>query len=245
MHKVRRTFIVSASFLFVLLAARASAAQQYFKTLVDFDVINGASPYNASVVQGLDGTTQYGGGVGTEDCGGGCGIVFKIAPTGALATLYHFCVLSGCADGYRPYAGLIQATDGNLYGTTLHGGTAGCNEGTVFKINSTGTLTTLHSFCLSDGRNPSAALVQATDGNFYGTTPDGGANFYYGTVFKITPTGTLTTLLQLLRPKRLQGWSRTHSRLNSGKRRQFLRDNLCRWGQRLQPLLCAGLWHDF
>ena len=129
---------------------------------------------------------------------GGCGTVFKITPSGTLTTLYSFCPQGGaCSDGSGLYAGLVQATDRNLYGTTGGGGNAG--DGTVFKITPSGTLTTLYSFCsqanCTDGAFPYyAGLVQATDGNFYGTTLDGGANKNSGTVFKITPSGTLTTL---------------------------------------------------
>ncbi len=93
--------------------------------------------------------------------------------------------------------GWCKATDGNFYGTTYSGGAGIYGNGTVFKITPTGTLTTLYSFCTqsgcADGDNPAAGLVQGTDGNFYGTTTGGGAN-NGGTVFKITPTGTLTTL---------------------------------------------------
>jgi uncharacterized repeat protein (TIGR03803 family) len=86
----------------------------------------------------------------------------------------------------------VQGTDGNFYGTTYQGGTSG--YGTVFQITPAGTLTTLHSFAnSSDGGYPDAGLVQGTDGNFYGTTANGGTSGY-GTVFQITPAGTLTTL---------------------------------------------------
>ncbi len=100
-------------------------------------------------------------------------------------------------DGAYPIAGLMQATDGNLYGTTFAGGGGQCNIGgcgTVFKITTSGTLTTLHSFDLADGATPYAGLVQATDGNLYGTTSGTYAPGSYGTVFEITPSGTLTTL---------------------------------------------------
>src|SRR5580658_5524625 len=109
-------------------------------------------------------------------------------------------------DGKGPDLGsLVQGADGNLYGTTLGGGantscTLGC--GTVFQITPSGTLTTLYSFCAetncADGFEPTSGLVLGTDGNFYGATEWGGviAGGYngYGTVFKITPSGTLTTL---------------------------------------------------
>ncbi len=118
------------------------------------------------------------------------------ATTGATAqtfkTLYSFCSQNGCTDGDNPYAGLVQATNGNLYGTTAGGGASGL--GTVFQITPSGALKTLHSFDITDGANPYAGLVQATDGNLYGTTSQDGANGPYGTVFKITPSGTPATL---------------------------------------------------
>jgi uncharacterized repeat protein (TIGR03803 family) len=142
--------------------------------------------------------TTYGGGansciIGVTDYG--CGTFFKITPSGTLTTLYSFCSQSGCTDGEFPLLGLVQATNGNFYGTTVGGGAQ--DWGTVFKITPSGTLTTLYSFCsqigCTDGETPQAGLVQATDGNFYGTTTYGGA-YGSGTVFKITPGGTLTTL---------------------------------------------------
>jgi uncharacterized repeat protein (TIGR03803 family) len=125
-------------------------------------------------------------------CYGG-GTVFKVSPDGTLITLHYF----NGADGAVPEGGLVQASDGNFYGTTALGGAN--SQGTVFKITPSGTLTTLYSFSGPDGANPSAGLVQASDGNFYGTTSSGGnfsvCNFYgCGTVFKVTPSGRLTTL---------------------------------------------------
>ena len=124
--------------------------------------------------------------------GNGVGTVFKITPSGTLTTLYSFCPQSGCADGAEPNAALVQATDGNFYGTAFEGGANGV--GTVFKITPSGTLTTLHSFDNMDGAFPQAGLVQAADGNFYGTMRLDGDTSTHGTVFKITPGGTLTTL---------------------------------------------------
>jgi len=137
------------------------------------------------------GTTYLG---GSSGCAGGCGTVFEITPAGKLTTLYTFCSKSGCPDGSLPYAGLVQGTNGNFYGTTQNGGAT--NNGTVFEITPTGRLTTLHSFCISgcgDGANPYGGLVQAANGNFYGTTYYGGA-YSQGTAFEMTPAGKLTRL---------------------------------------------------
>src|SRR5208283_4537204 len=90
-------------------------------------------------------------------------------------------------NGANPEAGLIQGSDGFLYGTTYSGGTS--NAGTVFKVGTTGTLTTLHSFSGgSDGGNPQAGIVQGSDTNYYGTTSGGGASGD-GTIFAVFPSG--------------------------------------------------------
>jgi uncharacterized repeat protein (TIGR03803 family) len=157
---------------------------------------DGALPFTGLVQAtngDLYGTTEYG---SSRNCSPyGCGTVFKITPGGTLTTLYSFCTQSGCADGEYPQGVLVQATNGDFYGTTLSGGANGW--GTVFKITPSGTLTTLYSFCsqsaCTDGAFPQAGLVDATNGDFYGTTYYGGANGQ-GTVFKISPAGTLTTL---------------------------------------------------
>jgi uncharacterized repeat protein (TIGR03803 family) len=146
----------------------------------------------AGLVQAANGDlygTTPGGGVNVG------GTVFKITPGGTLTTIYSFCSQSGCADGDEPIAGLVQAVNGDFYGTTYFGGVGGCGDGcgTVFRITPSGTLTTLVSFDGADGGNPMAGLVQATNGDFYGTTMLGGA-YGQGTIFKITPGGTLTTL---------------------------------------------------
>jgi uncharacterized repeat protein (TIGR03803 family) len=135
---------------------------------------------------------------GTTDTGGANGrrTVFKMTPGGTLTTLYSFCSQSHCTDGYGPTAGLVQAGSGDFYGTTSGGVQE--SHGTVFKITSRGTLTTLYRFCAQtgcpDGENPYAGLVHAANGDFYGTTVNGGAPANRGTVFKITSGGALTTL---------------------------------------------------
>lgn len=176
-----------------------------------FDLADGAQP-EGPLTQAADGnfygTTPQGG--SSSSCGNaGCGTVFKATPAGDLSAFYSFCSQSSCADGYQPIGGLVQGTDGNFYGTTSAGGTdltdcvTGC--GTVFKITPDGALMSLHSFSLVDGAYPLAGLIQATDGNFYGTTSQGGDLACHasndspgcGTVFQITPAGTLTTLHSL------------------------------------------------
>jgi len=171
-----------AAILFVGLAIISPA--QTLTTLANFNGTNGANPQGGPLVQGTDGNFY-----GTTSSGGtmGKGTIFKITTAGTLTTLYSF---SGGTDGGQPHAGLIQATDGNFYGTTLGGAE---DAGTIFKITPGGTLTTLYSFSGKDGATPDAGLAQGTDGNFYGTTL-GGGNSSSGTVFKITPGGALTTL---------------------------------------------------
>jgi len=161
---------------------------------------DGAQP-EAPLVQGADGNFYGTTASGTATCPVPivCGTVFKIIPSGALTTLNSF----DGKDGMSPYAGLVQGTNGDFYGTTFEGGAFFyCNYGdgcgTVFKVTTNGTLTTLHSFHGSEGIDPAAGLVQGTDGYFYGTTQYGGTHSCYnlscGTVFRITPNGSLTTL---------------------------------------------------
>ncbi len=164
-------------------------------TLLSFDGPNGSYPQGA-LVQGADGnsygTTTNGGNL-SECGGGGCGTVFKISSAGEFTTLYSFCSLANCADGEFPIGALIQATDGNFYGTTTAGGTSSnsnCSSvtcGTVFQITPAGKLTTLHSFNYTDGTSPYDGVMQATNGVFYGTTSLGGpGNTTSGTIFSLS-----------------------------------------------------------
>ena len=157
-----------------------------FALLHTFAGTDGLNPYTAGLVCGLDGNL-YGATIG-GGTNGGVGTVFEITTNGALATLHTF---TGHGDGANPKAGVVQGSDGSLYGTTQSGGSN--NLGTVFRITTNGTLTYLASFNRGNGAYPMARLVQATDGNFYGTTLAGGTNGD-GTVFRITPGGTLTSL---------------------------------------------------
>jgi uncharacterized repeat protein (TIGR03803 family) len=145
----------------------------------------------------LYGTTYSGGDVQNY---ANQGTIFSVTTGGAFTTVYMFDNVHGTTDGANPYAGLIQGKDGAFYGTTQFGGTS--NAGTVFKYSG-GKTTVLHSFpeqsggFFPDGAYPYAALVQASDGNFYGVTSFGGAlTTYYqsGTLFRITKQGTFTKL---------------------------------------------------
>jgi len=128
-----------------------------------------------------------------------CGVFLLCTATSVAAHAQTFTLLATFegANGDQPTS-LVQGADGNLYGTTTFGGTpcvnwAGC--GTVFKMNAAGKLETLYSFGnpISDGVYPPAGLVLATDGNFYGVT---GTPPNVATVFRISPSGTLTKLYQ-------------------------------------------------
>jgi len=112
------------------------------------------------------------------------GTAYKITPKGVLTTIHQF----GYTDGATPYA-LILGLDGNLYGVTRGGGTK--NMGVVFRMSRSGAVKVLHSFTgfPSDGNIPIGTLVQGNDGTLYGTTYSGGTK-NWGTVFKISPTGT-------------------------------------------------------
>ena len=140
----------------------------------------------------LYGTTFYGGASGCM--GNSAGTVFKIATNGVFTTVLSF----DRTNGANPQCGLVLGGDGALYGsTTGGGGPSGDAYGTIFRLSTNGVLTTLQTFNYStDGSLPSGNLLQASDGNFYGTT-EYGINNDFGTVFRMTPGGALTTLVNL------------------------------------------------
>jgi uncharacterized repeat protein (TIGR03803 family) len=135
---------------------------------------------------------------GTTNAGGtfhNAGTIFRLTTGGALTEVYDFCQVTNCKDGSGPlgFGSLIQATDGNLYGTTRNGGRG---FGTIYQLSSTGTLKTIYRFCrvggCLDGADPNG-LVEGLDGNFYGVTTSGGANGY-GEVFKVNRYGLLSVV---------------------------------------------------
>jgi uncharacterized repeat protein (TIGR03803 family) len=149
-------------------------------TLHTFDGTDGCEA--DGLMQGRDGNLYGSTGFGGPSSDG---TVFQLTTIGALNTLHSF---SG-PDGNSPVAELIQATDGNLYGVSNYGGASdacgslGC--GTVFEITPGGAFTSLHSFDETDGANPGSRLLQATNGNLYGTTTQGGSNDK-GTIFDLS-----------------------------------------------------------
>lgn len=177
----------------VLCAASSARAGVFFTNMISFNGTNGVAPYGKLLQTGdgnFYGTTS--GGYTNQ------GTVFKLSPNGMLTTLHSF----NGPDGASPMSGLIFATDGNLYGTTLYGGTntsvnnyGYIGDGTVFKISTNGTFTSLHSFDLSTSAYTNGAyprsLIQGEHGDFYGTTAGG---IQPGTVFRMTPDGAVTTL---------------------------------------------------
>ena len=172
--------------LFCAAAAIASPAQD-LTTLANFAGSNGGNP-QASLIQGTDGnlwgTTEYGGATYVGGVDWGNGDVFKISPSGDLSVVYSFCSQANCADGSYPADALVQASDGNFYGTTYSGGAN--NGGTVFKLTPEGELTTIYS--LPYGSNATAGLVQASNGYLYGATNS--------SIFKISTEGKFTTVYE-------------------------------------------------
>ncbi len=155
--------------------------------LVSFTGTNGATPMSP-LIQTTNGNfygATYQGGAAND------GTVFTMTSSGSLTTL---CSFSG-SNGAYPAGGLVQASDGNFYGTTSQGGSA--NDGTLFRVTSSGSLTTLCSFTgvagANPGQYPQGSLIQAADGNLYGTASYG-AGGNYGTLFNVTLSGSLSTL---------------------------------------------------
>ena len=170
----------------VALLAGRGQAQPVLSTLALFNNTNGMSVL-APMTQGGDqnfyGTTYQGG------TNGGWGTVFKLSTNGTLTSLVSF----NKTNGANPQAGLTLGRDGSFYGATVNGGTNG-GYGLVFKVTTNGVLNTLATFNSTNGAYPRGSLTLAGDGNFYGTTGSGGTNGGYGTIFKITTNGVLTSL---------------------------------------------------
>jgi uncharacterized repeat protein (TIGR03803 family) len=167
------------------LAVHAEA--QTFSYFTNFS----ARDEGSSVMQATDGNLYMGGGPGAY----GQGAILRVTPSGGFNVLYSFCSQRGCPDGTDPSTPIL-GSDGNFYGTTEYGGNR-FNGGTVYKMTLGGELTTLYSFCTSKecpgGASPEG-IIQASDGNFYGTTGGGGNASNMGTIFSISPTGEFKVL---------------------------------------------------
>jgi uncharacterized repeat protein (TIGR03803 family) len=189
--------VAGVAALGMLVASTIPAQAQTYKVLHDFGEVSGdgEQPTGGLTLDpttgSLYGVTPYGG-------YGGCGVLFKVDPSGKESVVYYF---TGETDGCNPYnVTLVRDTAGNLYGTTDSGGAHGW--GTVFKTNNSGNLKTLYAFTDgTDGGHPQAGLVLDSEGNLYGTTVEGGdlSCIYYGnpgcgTVFKVDRTGNETVL---------------------------------------------------
>ena len=164
-------------------------------TLVNFTGTNGSAP-SGWMIQGSDGNFY---GMTSTGGTGGFGTVFSMTPTGTLTTLVQFTGTTGAALGSSPKGALVQAADGNFYGTTSTGGVG--NVGTFFKMTSSGVLTTLVQFTgtvgTAPGSAPQGSLVIGADGSFYGTCNLAGSQ-NGGSVFKVTKDGVLTPLVNLM-----------------------------------------------
>ena len=148
----------------------------------------------SGLVQSRDGNLY-----GAASAGGafGFGTLFKVGLDGAMQTLVDFTDQVGVNKGGEPSSALLLGSDGCMYGTANAGGSA--NAGTIYKMTLGGVLTTLIEFTgngsSTRGNSPSGALLQGSDGSFYGTTKNGGA-LGFGTLFKLSPVGDLTTIAE-------------------------------------------------
>jgi uncharacterized repeat protein (TIGR03803 family) len=156
-----------------------------FNVLHTFTQYNDGANPTGRLVRDTDGNLYGTTEVGPNNGNNGCGTVFKLTPEGAETLLYTFNGFDGCS----PSAGLIRDHSGNLYGTTVYGGTFSRGCGVVFKLSPDGQETTLHSFFPNfniDGCEPLGELLRTKNGNLYGTTYSGGVGDL-GTVFVVTP----------------------------------------------------------
>jgi uncharacterized repeat protein (TIGR03803 family) len=177
----------------LLASSTIARAQVPFETLHTFDGRADLGTTSNSIMQARDGDFYL-----TSARGGAYrqGAIFRMTASGVVTPLHSF---AGGADGVTPFGPLVQATDGNFYGTTERGGSA--DLGTVFRMTPDGFMAVIHSFTggATDGANPRAGLIQATDGNLYGTTYYGGTATdrwgtveEYGTIFGMSVTGSVT-----------------------------------------------------
>ena len=193
MPKLRPVMLSLIVFSFFALAVPPLHTQaQTFTVLYNFGAHNG-DPVNPQwsgiIAQGRDGTLY----TTVTQGGGGYGSVISITPSGTFNIVHNF---NGHDEGLSPTGGLSLGLDGNFYGTTCG---CGFGLGTIFKVTPGGSLSTMYTFANGlDGSNPLAPPIQGLDGNFYGTASNGNqGQGFFGSVYKITPSGTFTTLKSL------------------------------------------------
>jgi uncharacterized repeat protein (TIGR03803 family) len=171
-----------------------------FTSVFSFNGTNGANP-RAALARGSDNSfygTTFAGGVSNW------GTIFLVTANGAFTNLFSFTGTNNPNQGANPASALVQAGDGSFYGVAEYGGLPdasyhGHGYGTGFHLTTNGAVTLLTVFGNTNGAHPSGGLVLGTDGSFYGTTSHGGNGISggfpgYGTIFKMTPDGTLTNL---------------------------------------------------
>jgi uncharacterized repeat protein (TIGR03803 family) len=183
---------LGALLVFPLAAALSAPAQNViFANLLDFDGADGSAPSAGALIQATDGNLY-----GTTQSGGanGAGEVYQVMPTGEVNVFYSFCSEANCADGGTPLSGVLQAHDGNLYGTTTTGGANNC--GTFYQVSLAGTFTVLHSFCevaedVFNAQGPLATFEPngAPSDPIFGTAASGGLHGA-GALFEFIPPNT-------------------------------------------------------
>lgn len=166
------------------------AADGSITVLKNFDYTNDGGNPTGGLLLAKDGSLYGFAGGGTPNSSG---CIYKLTSGGVYSVVRSFSINT---DGGRPRGRMIQGTDGNIYGMTNAGGVNG--YGTVFKLSATTGYSVLKSFNqATDGSNPYGSLIQAKDGNLYGTTRTGG-QLGYGTIFKISTSGTTFNVLKSL-----------------------------------------------
>ncbi len=241
---MRRTVLLLLSCAVLVIAIASSA--QTFNTMYDFQGLNDSGYPWASLVQGVDGS-YYGEAQGISQ-NDDLGAIFKITSSSSFTTVQHFEV--GNPQGPAgPIGGMVRAADGNLYGVSEGGGLY--IAGTVFRVATDDTVTTVYSFCslganCPDGSSPWAPPIQGADGTLYGTTASGGTTdlpvrLRHGLSDHSRRVANHTLLISSDRRRQ------SSCPFVVGERRQFLWDNVPRWKHAgpLRQLQCSRLWNGF
>jgi uncharacterized repeat protein (TIGR03803 family) len=184
---ISTSLLALAALAVALVGIAIPASAQGF--VYDFPTNTGAPVFpNGALAQGRDGNL-YGMALDAWSVSQG-GAIYRITPSGAESGVYV--LPNDGSQGFNCYPGLTLGTDGNFYGACVQSATG---YGTVFRVTPDGTFNLLHTFSNgTDGEVPYGPPVEGTDGNFYGVTYGNGSGIPGGTVYKITPSGTLTTV---------------------------------------------------